>query len=65
MRVKLNRSIKYCFEYNDIINLIVENNDINDIISKVNKIEELKNHLKMNVNSKLLIDKLIIELSEV
>ena len=65
IKLKLERKIKYCFEYEDILNLIVENNDINDIITKVNKIEELKYYLKMNVNSKLLIDKLIIELSEV
>ena len=63
--VKLNRKINFMEDYEEIINLIVENNDINDIITKVNKIEELILNLKMNVNSKLIFDKMIIEFSEV
>ena len=62
---KLGKNIKYMNNYEELLNIITTNNDIDDIITKVNLIEELKLNLKMNVNSKLLFDKMIIELSEV
>ena len=65
LNIKLNRKINFMEDYEEIINLIVENNNINDIITKVNKVEELILNLKMNVNSKLIFDKMIIEFSEV
>ena len=65
MYIKLGKNIKYMQNYEEILNIITTNNDIDDIITKVNLIEELKLNLKMNVNSKLLFDKMIIELSEV
>ena len=63
--VKLDKKIKYMINYKEILDLVVENNQINGIISKINLFEELKNNLKSNVNSKLIFDKLIIEFNEV
>ena len=63
--MKLNKDIKYMINYEEILDLVVENNEINDIISKINLFEQLKNDLKYNVNSKLIFDKLIIEFNEV
>jgi len=65
LNIKLGKNIKYMNNYEKNINFIVENNNIDDIITKVNKIEELMLNLKMNVNSKLIFDKMIIEFSEV
>ena len=65
MYLKLNKGIKYMQKYKETIDLINQKNTIDDIITKVNLIEELKTNLKINVNSKLLFDKMIIELSEV
>ena len=65
MNKKLNKEVKYMKDYMNFIDIIVENNDINDIITKINIFEEVKNNLNSNVNSKLLFDKIIIELSEV
>ena len=62
---KMNKKIKYMNKYVDIIDLIIEKNRVNDIITKINIIENLKLCLKSNVNSKLIFDKLIIEFSEV
>ena len=62
---KLNKNIKYMNEYEEILDLVVKNNEINDIITKVNLLEILKNNVKSNVNSKLIFDKLIIEFNEV
>lgn len=44
---------------------IVELNTISNVCSKIEKIIELKNHIKLNANSNLLLDKLIIELSTI
>lgn len=63
--IKLDKKIKNMDKYYELINLIVEKNEINDIITKVNLFESLKNDLKNNVNSKLIFDKLIIEFNEV
>ena len=65
MHVKLGKEIKYMDKYPQLIEIINKNNNIDGIIAKVNIIEKIKNDLKMNVNIKLLFDKLIIELSEV
>ena len=62
---KLSKEIKYMVNYEEIIDLVVKNNEINDIISKINLFEQLKIDLKYNVNSKLIFDKLIIEFNEV
>ena len=62
---KINKKIKYMTEYQEILDIVVENNEIDDIISKINLFEKLKNYLSNNVNSKLIFDKLIIEFNEV
>lgn len=61
----MNKDIKYMNKYINLIDLIIEKNEINDIITKINIIENLKLCLKSNVNSKLIFDKMIIEFSEV
>ena len=61
----MNKDIKYMNKYINLIDLIIEKNEINDIITKINIIENLKLCLKSNVNSKLIFDKIIIEFSEV
>jgi DNA polymerase-3 subunit delta' len=54
-------NIKYFIDYEyDIIN-ISEKNDINKILNKIYIFERLKNEVNYNVNSKLLFDKLIME----
>lgn len=62
---KMNLEIKYMNEFLDLISLICEKNDKEKIVSKICILEELKKEVKMNANTKLLFDKLIIELSEV
>ena len=63
--MKLGKNINYMFNYEQIPEELSNLNEKDSLINKINIIEELKNELKMNVNSKLLFDKLIIELSEV
>ena len=63
--MKLGKNINYMFNYEQIPEELSNFNEKDSLINKINIIEELKNELKMNVNSKLLFDKLIIELSEV
>ena len=60
--IKLGKNINYMFSYEQIPE---ELSNINEKEELINKVEVIKNDLKMNVNSKLLFDKLIIELSEV
>ena len=62
---KMHKNIKYMENYIELLEFVEKNNEINKIITKINKIEDFKLNLKMNVNSKLLFDKIIIELSEV
>lgn len=58
-------SIKYFVDYeSDIIN-ISEMNDVDLILKKIYIFEELKNKIYFNVNSKLLFDKLIMEVGEI
>lgn len=63
--MKLGKNINYMFNYEQIPEELSNLNEKDSLINKINIIEELKYELKMNVNSKLLFDKLIIELSEV
>ncbi|MBQ9181443.1 MAG: hypothetical protein IJ134_02290 [Bacilli bacterium] len=48
-------------EYEESIKKIVENNQIVDIVKKINKLLEMKKKIYYNINNQLLIDKLIIE----
>ena len=63
LNFKLNRQIELFSEYKEEIELIANNNTFNNLIYKINKIIELKEHIKVNANQSLLLDKLIIELS--
>ena len=63
--IKLGKNINYMFSYEQIPEELSNINEKEELINKINIIEVIKNDLKMNVNSKLLFDKLIIELSEV
>ncbi|MBQ9023647.1 MAG: hypothetical protein IJ105_00330 [Bacilli bacterium] len=62
---KTNKKIENIENYEEIIEYINKNNEISDIITKINLFESLKNDLKNNVNSKLIFDRLIIEFNEV
>lgn len=63
--MKLGKNINYMFNYEQIPEEISTINEKDSLIEKINVVESIKNEVKMNVNSKLLFDKLIIELSEV
>ena len=63
LNFKLNRQIELFSEYKEEIEVIANNNTFNNLIYKINKIIELKEHIKVNANQSLLLDKLIIELS--
>lgn len=54
-----------CFQYNDDLSFILEKNNIFTIIKKVEIINNVKELLIHNINKNLLIDKLIIQISEV
>ena len=51
-------------ENNEIIN-ISKNNTIDELCQKINKLVELKDLIKYNINTSLLMDKLIISLEGV
>ena len=52
-------SVVYC---NHRFIIIEEKNNLDEITSKINVIMDLREKIKFNVNSNLLMDKLIIEL---
>ena len=62
---KLKRNIEIFDDYISDIQEISQTNSMNEIIEKINVVEEYKQHIKYNVNPKLLIDGLIIALEEV
>ena len=53
------------FELNNDIKMISENNTQDEICRKINKLVELKELIKYNINSGLLMDKLIMNLEGV
>ena len=61
----LNKNIEYFNDYKDIIDLIAKNNNQNNISQKINVLIELETKIKYNINTNLLIDKLVILFSEV
>ena len=65
MDYMLDREIKQFIAFEDKIKNIEKINSINSICDKINVISEKKEHLKINENLNLLIDDLIIKLSEV
>ncbi len=63
--LKLNRSVEIFKDYQKELEEISKTNTMLQIINKINTAEDYQNHLKFNVNIKLLIDGLIIALEEV
>lgn len=63
LNTKLNRKIVLFSEYKEEIESLANNNTFDQLIYKINKIIEIKEHIKVNANQNLLLDKLIIELS--
>ena len=59
---KIGKKIEIFNEYVNDIEYISEKNKISVIIAKINVIMNLKEKIKFNVNSNLLMDKLLIEL---
>ena len=49
-------------DYYDIVDLVKSKNTLNDIIDKIYVLEQAKLEGTNNVNNKLLLDKIIIEL---
>ena len=64
LNYKLNRKLEI-FVINSNIQKIVENNSQNEICHKINILVELKDLIKYNINTNLLMDKLIISLEGV
>lgn len=59
---KIGKEIKYMYNFTDIVDLIKSKNTLNDIIDKIYVLEQAKLEGTNNVNNKLLLDKIIIEL---
>ena len=62
LNLKLGKAIEIYSDYVNIVNIIDEKNQLDGVISKINAIMDLREKIKFNVNSNLLMDKLIIEL---
>ena len=52
-------------KYETCLKEIINKNNINDLLNKINIVLELKDLIKYNINTSLLMDKLILELEEV
>ena len=63
--LKLNRKVEIFKDYQNELGEITKKNTIIQIIDKINIVEDYKNRIKFNVNTKLLVDGLIIALEEV
>jgi len=62
LNLKLGKVIEIYTDYVNVVNEIEEKNNLDEITSKINVIMDLREKIKFNINSNLLIDKLIIEL---
>lgn len=62
LNLKLDKTIQVFTDYVNEVNNIEEKNNLDEITSKINVIMDLREKIKFNVNSNLLMDKLIIEL---
>ena len=62
LNLKLGKVVEVFTDYVNIVNVIEEKNKLDEITSKINVIMDLREKIKFNVNSNLLMDKLIIEL---
>lgn len=59
---KVGKKIKYMYNFSSTIDLVESKNTIDDIINKIYVLEQLKLEGTNNVNNKLLLDRIIIEL---
>lgn len=62
LNLKLGKTIQVFTDYVNQVNNIEEKNNLDEITSKINVIMNLREKIKFNINSNLLMDKLIIEL---
>ena len=62
LSLKLGKIIQVFTDYVNEVNIIEEKNNLDEITSKINVIMNLREKIKFNINSNLLMDKLIIEL---
>ena len=62
LNLKLGKVIQVFTDYVNYVNICDEKNSLDEITSKINVIMDLREKIKFNVNSNLLMDKLIIEL---
>lgn len=62
LNLKLGKVIAIYTDYVNVVNEIEEKNNLDEITSKINVIMDLREKIKFNINSNLLMDKLIIEL---
>lgn len=62
---KTENIIRYFYDMREDIIKISNLNEINDIINKIYILEKLKSEINYNINTKLLFDKLVIELGDV
>lgn len=62
LNLKIGKIIQIFTDYVNEINNVEEKNTLDEITSKINVIMDLREKIKFNINSNLLMDKLIIEL---
>ena len=62
LNLKLGKGIQIFTDYVNEVNNIEEKNNLDEITGKINVIMDLREKIKFNVNSNLLMDKLIIQL---
>ena len=60
--LKINKRVEIFNNYVNKLNFVCENNTIDELTNKINVIIDLRKKIKFNVNSNLLMDKLIISL---
>ena len=65
INISCNRKINIFNKYENNLKEIVNKNSINGLINKINVVLELKDLIKYNINTSLLMDKLILMLEEV
>ena len=65
LNVKLNKNLECFFDYEEYIKDIALNNTLISICKKIEILVELSEKIKFNVNNNMLMDKLVIKLSEV
>ena len=65
LNIKLNKTLECFFDYEEQIKDIAQSNSLISICKKIEILVELSEKIKFNVNNNMLMDKLVIKLSEV